>query len=220
MDIILSEKDLDNAVKLYLAFSGITRTVSALEYARKLKGDAAGISVSLVLDDDEMSAASLAELAMSQKRARGLTNQIDQLEAAKKPGKVEPVKQVADPAMDEDDGTPFTSATEDAALAKAEKAYPEPDFAKAETDEDEDPFSDAKVDAMADEEEELGNDDVPDNSPFAENEETTEEDDSGIAIVAPDEVEEDDPFGETVIPLGEEIDEEEMEAAEPVNLFG
>ena len=72
MNVVLSQKDLTNAIKLYLAYSGITRVIHDMEITRKLNGDDAGMTATLTLAEEELTEDQLADLAMSQKRARGL----------------------------------------------------------------------------------------------------------------------------------------------------
>ena len=228
MEIILSEKDLTNAVKLYMAHSGVIRTVTSVEFARKLKGDDAGISVAMELSDVDLTPEMLAELALTQQQARGLNAAgttgspnsaivLGKGKAAKSassaglsPGKPaeHPVdEEIADanPGTAED---PFGDFVDGADPAEAE--------AETETE------IDAEAKAIAEElevadESTLGND-VPDGSPFATGEDAESisedaDDVDGVDFNAPAPKAEDDPFGDMddddddapVVAAGEEV---------------
>ncbi len=200
MEIILSEKDIGSAIKLYLAYSGVTRSVASLEFARKLRGDDAGISVSLDLEDAEMSAEELSELAMSQSRARGLNNKVSEAPVKRPGGMSQLATEISDAAQAEpldDEEIPFTTAIEDAQLA-----------------EDPEPIA---IEATAVEGNEL-----PEGSPFADTAATADvaqEDTSGLDFDAPDT---EDPFADSapVVPESEIVAVEEPPAKAPINLFG
>ena len=221
MQIVLSENDLANAIKLYLAHSGVIRTVVDLEFARKLKGDDAGISVALELSDQDLSTEELQKLAMEQNRARGLnarvTNQtspaFDAPEkttpqtASESPA---PQSDATDPSGFDDDQIPF-GAEEPGDTPPAPKATPEE-------------LGAGNAQAPAEE--------MPEASPFADQAEQTSEDEAAAEIateiaadvyVAPD-TDESNPFADAapVVPAGEEVAAEEVSAPTETaeNLFG
>ena len=99
MQITLTEHDLEQAVRLYIANSGVVRSVSSLKFARKLSGEDAGITVNLDLAEEEITAEGLKELAMSVAAARGINATAT---PAAKPA--EPIKKgsVSDKAIEAD----------------------------------------------------------------------------------------------------------------------
>ena len=226
MEIILSEKDLTNAVKLYMAHSGVVRTVTSVEFARKLKGDDAGISVAMELSDVDLTPEMLAELALTQQQARGLNAAgttgspnsaivLGKGKAAKStssaglsPGK--PAEHPSDADTDEELGAASVEVA-DANPGSAEDPFGDftDDADPAESGEESaetetETEIDAEAKAIAEEleatdESTLGND-VPEGSPFSTDEvaeSISEEDDiGGVDFNAPEPKAEDDPFGD------------------------
>jgi hypothetical protein len=222
MNITLTETDMEDAVRLYIANSGVHRSVSHLEFARKLKGDDAGITVTLELADEPLSPEYLETLALDVATARDINTG-----PASTPAKAEPKAKAKAPKpapavkepepepetveFDEDESdSPFGDAsaiddedipfdTEEVAEEPAEVVAEEP----AEEEEEVDPFA-----QFADEDEE-------EESPEPVAAKSEEDEGEGTAAVYAAEAV-DDPFAEeTVTPI--ELDEEDED---PANLFG
>ena len=232
MEIILSEKDLTNAVKLYMAHSGVIRTVTSVEFARKLKGDDAGISVAMELSDVDLTPEMLAELALTQQQARGLNaaGTTGSPNSAIVLGKGKAAKSAASAGLKAPETAPETATAVSVETADADdddEADPFGDFTDgADPDEPGEQSGDTEIDveakAIAEElevadESTLGND-VPEGSPFATGEDAESisedaDDVDGVDFNAPAPKAEDDPFGDMddddddapVVAAGEEV---------------
>ena len=247
MEIILSEKDLTNAIKLYLAYSGVVRTVETVEFARKLKGDDAGISVAMELSDHEYTPEMLAELALTQQQARGLNAQgtMGSPNSAIVLGKGKAAKSAASAGLSPDKPAehPVDEEIADANPGTAEDPFgdfvdgADPAEAEAETETEIDFEAKAIAEELdAEDDSTLGND-VPDGSPFAgeddesisEADDENEDDIDGVDFNAPAPKAEDDPFGDDpddddapVVAAGEEVkpDSDGGAADEAEDIFG
>lgn len=238
MNITLTESDLEDAVRLYIANSGVFRSIGSLEFVRKLKGEDAGISVSLELTDAPLNPEYLEALALDVAAAR----EINQAPAAKStptqvhkkeaetPKKEEPVAKavaggeptlaVAEEAEEEDEeeaslGAEMVADEEIPFTSEAEDAELAQELDAAEEQDSESPFKDFDMDE----------DDEPsgENHPEALNSVPAEDADADDAVQY-EAGEVTDPFGEEEVvtpiePANSGFEEEEEEDDES-NLFG